>query len=299
MTNAVSVSYVYGNRRHSFQRLNVAKDIAGMKVSFWLRVGLFIICLVGCQVNGSDEVHSSLSPTNDATLTDSAPLNDPIRSVEMDEADSMTVQLRIPVTHKMMKNTGENRFASLAYECPECTFEQWESIVPPEGWSKGPAQISLFSPEESTMRSYPSVDGHPESVDFLSEVPGNEYRVIAVNLDGQIVQRSLQGAVVEVQVQRDTRLVFTIGMRIHELTSPDGATYVLFAHHIDDGEWQDVDYQTEDVLDYFTPPMGWTYSTRILQSPVVLDANDSQGVVTVLAIRGAINSTWEKRQHPR
>lgn len=198
-------------------------------------------------------------------------------------------------THKMMKQTGETPFESLAYECSQCTFEQWESIDPPEGWSKGPAQQALFSAERSALRSYPEVEGHPDSVDFLDEVPGDEYRVIAINQSGRLVENGTAGIVAEVQVQRDTLLVWTAGMRVHELTDPEGGVFVLFAHHVDPGDEQDVDFQSEDALSYFTEPTGWTYSNRTLEEDLELDSNNHDGVVTVLAIRGAVNSTWEKR----
>ena len=84
-------------------------------------------------------------------------------------------------THKMVKTLEQNLFSSIAYECPECTFEQWESIVPPTGWKKGPAQIGLFSAQDSVMKSRPSVEGHPSAVDFLEDVPGEEYKMIGLN----------------------------------------------------------------------------------------------------------------------
>ena len=198
-------------------------------------------------------------------------------------------------THKMIKQTGVTPFESLAYECSQCTFEQWESIDPPEGWSKGPAQQALFSAERSALRSYPEVEGHPDSVDFLDEVPGDEYRVIAINQSGRLVESGTGGIVAEVQVQRDTLLVWTAGMRVHELTDPEGSVFVLFAHHVDTGDGQDADFQSEDALSYFTEPAGWSYSTRTLEEDLELDSNNHDGVVTVLAIRGAVNSTWEKR----
>ena len=58
---------------------------------------------------------------------------------------------------------------------------------------------------------------------------------------------------------------------------------------------QSIDFQSADALTYFTVPQGWTYSTRILDEDLALDSDNSDGVVTVLAIRGEINSTWEKR----
>ena len=249
------------------------------------KTGLILLLsgAVGCSPDGSKQGNGDASVSDGGDRSDSVQASDAV-----DPPDRA-------FTHKMMKQTGENPFASLAYECTECTFEQWGSIVAPEGWSKGPAQISLFSAQESEMRSYPSVEGHPDTVDFLEEVPGNEYRVIAVTLDGRLVETGPNGIVVEVQVQRDTRLVFTAGMRVHELTDPDGSVFVLFVHQIDTDSWQDVDFQPADALDYFTAPTGWTYSTRILDEELVLDSANSGGVVSVLAIRGAMDSAWEKR----
>jgi len=198
-------------------------------------------------------------------------------------------------THKMIKKTGENSYASLAYECPPCTFEQWESIVPPEGWSKGPAQVSVFSEQHSTLRSFPVVEGHNESEDFLEEVPGDEYRVIAITHSGRIVEFGAAGIVAEVQVERDTLLVFKAGMRVHELTDPEGNVFVLFAHHVDNDDWKDADFQSEDALAYLTAPTDWFYSNRVLEEDLALDSDNHGGVATVLAIRGAVNSSWEKR----
>ena len=84
-------------------------------------------------------------------------------------------------------------------------------------------------------------------------------------------------------------------MRVHELTDPEGGVFVLFAHHVDAGDLQGADFQSEDALSYLTAPTGWTYATRTLDEDLALDSNDHDGVVTVLAIRGAVNSTWEKR----
>ena len=221
---------------------------------------------------------------------DAEPATDVDVSTEPESEESDSV-----FTHKLLKKTGENPFASLAYECPQCTFEQWESIDPPEGWSKGPAQVSVFSEAHSIMRSFPVVEGHPDSEDFLEDVPGNEYRVIAITRSGRIVQLGGGGTVAEVQVERDTLLVFKVGMRVHELTDPEGHVFVLFAHHVDAEEWKNTDFQSEDALSYFAAPEGWSYSTRVLDEDLALDSDNHDGVVTVLAIRGAVNSSWEKR----
>ncbi|MEE2785792.1 MAG: hypothetical protein VX589_00535 [Myxococcota bacterium] len=193
-------------------------------------------------------------------------------------------------THKMMKATGENRFASLAYECAECTFEQHLSIVPPEGWSKGPTQVAVFTSGE--LRSTPMFDGVPNAVDFLPEMPGKEYILIAKNVSARLVERSLTGVVVIAQVIRDTVFRYAAGRRIHELTSPDGDIFVLFAYHVDPTNVVIPDFNDEAALGNFQAPQGWTYGTRILNAELRLESTD---VATVLAIRGAKNSTWQRR----
>ena len=279
-----------------------------MRVFPSLGLALLMMVLAGCE--SEDTTVNAEQDTRDGAVLDSAtapaspdgtapdastiPTADSGPAVGSD-ASTPPGAIRQPFTHKMIKGTGENPFASLAYECPECTFAQWESIETPPGWTKGPAQVSLFSAQHSLMRSHPSVEGHPAAVDFLDEVPGDEYKVIAITRSGRLVERGPAGFVAEVQVQRDTRLVFTAGMRVHELTDPEGNVFVLFVHHFDMDDWRDVDYQSADALDYLTAPEGWTYSNRILDEELALDSNNSDGVATVLAIRGAINSSWEKR----
>ncbi len=191
-------------------------------------------------------------------------------------------------THKMMKPTGENPFSILAYECSECSFEQVASIQTPPGWMKGPTQVLLPLGE---MRSRPSFEGVPDSIDFLPEVPGNEFELIAKTLEGRIVATLPSGAFIETRVMRDTLLWYPENSRVHELTNPAGDRFVMFVHEIDPADPGRIDFQDEDVLGYLEIPEGWTYSTRILDRRLELD---SDGVVTVLALRGRATSAWEK-----
>ena len=258
-----------------------------------LGLALVLTGLLGCdsdeQAGGAQQADAGPGTQADASVEPED------ASVEPEDASQEPQEGGSVFTHKMILKTGENPFASLAYECPQCTFEQWASIEPPEGWSKGPAQEVLFSEAHSALRSYPEVEGHPDSVNFLDEVPGDEYRVIAITQSGRLVESGLAGIVAEVQVQRDTLLVWTAGMRVHELTDPEGGVFVLFAHHVDSDNVEAADFQSEDALSYFTEPAGWTYSTRVLEEDLELDSDNFDGIVTVLAIRGPINSTWEKR----
>ena len=191
-------------------------------------------------------------------------------------------------THKMNLKTDDNQFSSLAYDCNQCTFEQWKTIVPPEGWSKGPAQVLMANSGE--LRSTPTFEGVEPAVDFLDEVEGAEYINIAKVLDATVVAVTETEFIVEAQVMRDTLLVFNPGRRIHELRDPDGRVFVLFAHGIDADNPVIPDLDSENLLSSLVPPEGWTYSSRIADDGLELDTPD---VATVLAIRGDIELTWE------
>ena len=194
-------------------------------------------------------------------------------------------------THKMMKSTGENPMASLGYECPQCTFAQWLSIEPPEGWSKGPAQVIASTSGE--LRSKPTFDDVPSTVDFLEEVPGNEYEIIVKNIGGRFIESSGNRLVIEVEVMRDTLLRFAAGKRVHELTDPDGHVFVLFAYGVDPENVVIPDFDDPYFMGLFLPPEGWSYTSRVLEDELVLDTPE---FATVLAIRGEHTSTWEKRE---
>jgi len=107
------------------------------------------------------------------------------------------------------------------------------------------------------------------------------------------VEFTPQGPIVLTNVERYTELRFPAGRRIHELTSPGGDVYVLFAYDVDSMDVDMSDFQSPDLLDGYPRPTGWSYSTRILERELMLD---STGVVSVLAFQGSIpSSTWEKR----
>ncbi|MBM64973.1 MAG: hypothetical protein CMH55_01910 [Myxococcales bacterium] len=193
-------------------------------------------------------------------------------------------------THKMFKSTGENMFSTLGYECFECTFEQFLAIDPPEGWSKGPTQVVLPVGE---LRSRPSFEGVPDAVDFVPEIPGDEYLLIVKNLDARFVETGPNGIIVEAQVMRDTVLRYAAGQRVHELTAPDGDIFTLFAYEVDPRNVNPPDFQAADALGDFTGPEGWTYSSRILEEEMALDTPET---ATVLAIRAETQSGWQKRE---
>ena len=129
-------------------------------------------------------------------------------------------------------------------------------------------------------------------MDFIEEVPGDEYQLIVKNLDARIIETSGGSVTVEAQVMRDTVLRFDAGRRIHELTDPDGSVFVLFAYGVDPSNVVIPDTEDPGFMGEFNPPAGWTYASRVIEEALLLETTD---IATVLAIRGALISTWEKR----
>jgi hypothetical protein len=192
-------------------------------------------------------------------------------------------------THKMIKSTGDNLFSQLAYECPECSISQQSSIEPPPGWQKGPIQVAL---PIAAMLSTPSVEGEPDSVDFLPGVPGKEYGLIAVVRDGELLDSGGNGVMAITEVERNTMFRYPANSRVHELTDPKGNVFVLFAYEVTSENSIGVDFQSSAALQNDPIPVGWRYTTRILEQDLVMHA---RGLATVLAIRSSVTSTWQLR----
>ena len=242
----------------------------------WIVVGFAAALLLGCG-SASDTESSQTSASSPDTDIDSVAASDP------SEGTGSTFTL------KMHHSTGETPFTQLAYECNECSFEQFAAIEPPPEWSKGPTQVILPIGE---LRSTPSFDGVPSSVDFVPEIPGDEFTLIAKTLDGHIVEIGDNGAMVVVDVMRDTFFRFPRGSRVHELTDPEGNTFVLFAYEVESADFDSPDFEDTDALADYPGPEGWTFSTRILDADLVME---SEGVVTVLAIERDPSSVWQQR----
>ena len=192
-------------------------------------------------------------------------------------------------TLKLLKRTGENFFSSLAYECNDCSFEQFKNLRAPRGWSKSPMQIILPTGE---LESQLSFEGVPSTIDFLPEIPGDEFKLIAKNLESEIIKIGLSGIMLKSKVMRNTALRYWAGTRIHELTDSEGNSYILFAYEVESVDFDRSYFEGADVMSNYPYPRGWTYSSRIITEDLELNSN---GVATVLAIRSKTSSVWEKR----
>ena len=192
-------------------------------------------------------------------------------------------------TLKMHHATGETVFTQLSYECAECSFEQFAAIEPPAEWSKGPTQVIL---PQGELRSTPSFDGVPSSMDFVPEIPGEEFELIAKVLDGSLVEMGENGIMAVVEVMRDTLFRFPVESRVHEITDPEGNTFVLFAYEVEFEDFDSPNFQAADALASYPVPAEWTYATRILDEDLVMESDD---VATVLSIGGEVSSVWQQR----
>ena len=272
-----------------------------MNTPISLRAVLGAICavlLTACTETGPTGPEN-LDPTSDAAevadasnnvdasdMTDDSAMAD---ASDMADASGPPRDPGSSFTLKMLQRTGENPFASLAYECNACSFEQFAAIRPPQGWSKSPTQMILpIGVLENTLM----FEGVPSAMDFVPEIPGDEFVLIAKALDGRLVANSENALMVVVNVMRETRLRFPAGRRVHELADPDGNIFVLFAYEVDSADFDPAYFEDADAMANHPHPDGWAYSTRILDDELVLD---SEGVATVLSIRGDAASVWEQR----
>jgi hypothetical protein len=192
-------------------------------------------------------------------------------------------------TLKVLKRTDESFFSNLAYECNECTFEQFEALNLQRGWRKSPKQIII---PDGELLSHLSFEDISSTLDLIPEIPGDEFKLIAKTLEGNIVDISFSGIMVETKVMRNTILRYPAGSRVHELIDKDGNIYVLFAYEVDSADFDRSFFEKNDVLSNYPHPKGWSYSSRILNEDLILN---SKGIANVLAIQSKISSVWEKR----
>ena len=106
-------------------------------------------------------------------------------------------------TLKVLKRTDESFFSNLAYECNECAFEQFEALTMQRGWRKSPNQIII---PDGELLSHLSFEDVSSTLDLIPEIPGDEFKLIAKTLEGNIVDISFSGIMVETKVMRNTIL---------------------------------------------------------------------------------------------
>jgi hypothetical protein len=174
---------------------------------------------------------------------------------------------------EMRRLTGQNPFARDVYACATCTLEQFEAIVVPAGWEKGSPKRSVPDIE---LLSKPVVPGVAVSIDYVAELPGNEFEFIAQVIDGNVVASDMGVAA----VARATRFRYPAGSVVHEVSDDGGHVYLLFA--VAEELFADMAFSLNDPAAFAGMPLpaGWSYASRTLDAPLEVD---SEGLAQVLA----------------
>jgi len=200
-------------------------------------------------------------------------------------------------TLKMKKQLGQDPFPQLAYECNSCTFEQFAAVTPPDAnWSKAKAKVILPIGE---FGSGPSVPGALKSYDFVPGIPGDDFELIALSLNFSVIgfDRTTKTQFVKSWVQRDTKLKYPAGTRVHEVEDPNRTVFVLFGFEVSSANFSThPNWEEEDILTKMNYPFpnGWQYTTRVLDNDMLLTGED--GIATVFQVSSSQReSVWQKR----
>lgn len=179
--------------------------------------------------------------------------------------------------------TGENLFSRFIYPCLACTPAQHVAVVPPPGFESAPPR--LFLPSSSIAIPIAPPPGVLPALDLVPEIPGAEYRLVAKLVDGQILGfNPTFGPLALARVQRDTRFLYEPGEVVHEVTDPDGNRYVLFTFDLVLS--LGIDLTQPGALEGLPLPAGWTYSSHVLESDLLLVSNG----LARLFVQGAASS---------
>lgn len=195
-------------------------------------------------------------------------------------AQNLNLELRRP--------TFENLFSRYVYVCEACSLAQWAQLIPPPGFEKVPPRIRFFESGSVVLPSPPP--GVPASLDLVPDIPGDDHFYVAKLLDAQFVGFHVQvGPMVVAQVQRDTRLLLEPGTVVHQLTDPQGGIFTLFTFDLAATTVWDVG--AVGGLAGLPIPPGWSYSSRVLGTDLLIVSN---GLATVFA-QGPLAS-WQRQE---
>jgi len=124
----------------------------------------------------------------------------------------------------------------------------------------------------------PDVGAVP-SVDFIPEIPGDEFAFVARVLSGAVVGFDFTvGALTKLQVARDVKFTYDAGTVIHEVIDDSGARYLLF--NFDTESVADYELMAEGSLAGLPLPAGWSYESRTLDEEFSIR---SGGLATVFS----------------
>lgn len=182
--------------------------------------------------------------------------------------------------------TGENFFARNVYICGQCTPEQFAGVTAPPGFEK--ALPKLFVPDEATPELPTPPPGVAPSLDLVLDIPGDDFRYVAHLATAELIGIGAGvGPLVVADVERSVEFRYGAGSLVHELTDPEGYSWILFSFALSlTGTY---DLAQPDALAPLPIPDGWTYASRVLDEELVIN---SFGLAKVFA-QGQFNS-WQR-----
>lgn len=98
----------------------------------------------------------------------------------------------------------------------------------------------------------------------------------------------------EISVRRDTEFRFGAGRMVHELTGPDGSIFVMQSYSLEVDPMLDAG-NLADLGRRLALPEGWTFASRVLDEPMVVE--DFDGVATV--IQDDLRNSYQLRTRGR
>lgn len=221
--------------------------------------------LAGC---GSDDdgaaSTTTAAPTTTTTDAPAGQLDD-----QFDQRYCEVLALTIADTG----STGEVWGTQGLNDCPQAAFEAIDPAV--VATDLGVSVAVPNGPRHWVLDSIVANElaGSGETRDF----GGIEMRSIAiVDLGPGVPNRAPYG---EVSVERDTEFRFDAGREVHELTAPDGSIYVMQSYSLEVDPTLDVEALSA-VGDRLQLPDGWTFTSRVLTEPLVVE--DMDGIATVV-----------------
>jgi len=162
------------------------------------------------------------------------------------------------------------------YRC-DCSLAEFDSLTPPTGWqSVLRLQIAGSTAEFSTLP--------PPGVAATYNFNGFTFNYIATLMGSQNLGSGLR----ILSVKRDTRMTYEAGSTVHEVSNANGDIYTLIGADVQFLQTSGLSMDVQGSFSGTFMPTGWSYSSRVLVDPLVLDPG---GQATVYSSNG--DSLWE------
>lgn len=163
------------------------------------------------------------------------------------------------------------------YRC-DCTPAEFDSLTPP-----APFQVVLrlqLAASEAAFNSVP-----PAGVAASFEFNGYTFDYIATLAGSE----NLGAGSRMLNVQRDTQIKFEAGAVVHELSDTEGNRFTLIGADLQMLQSTGLSMGELEAFNAISLPAGWTYNSRVLEIPLLLDPG---GLAVVYSNSG--DTLWEK-----